>query len=123
MSAAAAALKVTVLLMPMVPSTSTSAVPPLLVSVMMSVSVLMPICALVNLIDSTSTYPEDPPAMVMCPLVLEIARLVVPVCVSAAAFTDILRVPAISTLSSVNVIKSASPVLPIWLFVILTVST
>ena len=52
----------------------------MIVSVMMSVSVLMPICALVNLIDSTSTYPEDPPAIVMCPFVLEIARLVVPVC-------------------------------------------
>ena len=52
--------------------------------------------------------------MVMCPLVLEIARPVVPECVSAALFTDISKVPATLTLSAVRVIRSGSPVLPIW---------
>ena len=59
----------------------------------------------------------------MCPLVLEIARLVVPECVRAALLTDISRVPASDILSFTSVIKSGSPVLPIWFVVNRTDST
>ena len=45
------------------------------------------------------------------------------VCEIVAASTDSSRAPSTFTLLSVSVIRSASPVLPIWLSVIFTVST
>ena len=116
------------------PAIATFPTPDALLSVMMSVSPLTPICAPVTLTDSTSTY-EAVLEISTYPFVLVMDRPppVDPECVSAADCLDnvtsslALIPPATATFPTeaalVSVMMSSSPSIPIWTPVNLTSST